>query len=158
MRSTSRYSRRQVLVGGGVAILGWPLRSLAKPDDAIAVVMHPSKRIGKLEKKQLRAIFLATRTMWGDGHPIEPLNLVETNPLRIAFDRAVLDMSPEEVSRYWIDRKIRGDSRPPRRLQTPSAVLAVVARNEDSIGYLPASMVNSTVQVVARVEDNQVIS
>lgn len=151
------HSRRDVLILGGLAVLLWPARSLAKPE-SIAVIVHPSNHVGKLEKKQLRAIYLNMRTSWSDGRSIEALNLADGNALRVAFDRAVLDMDPDEVARFWIDRKIRGDSRPPRRLQSPAAVLAVVSRNEDAIGYVPASMVNASVQVVARIEDNQVVS
>jgi hypothetical protein len=33
---------------------------------------------------------------------------------RIGFDQTVLRMGPDEVNRFWIDRKIRGLPGPPR--------------------------------------------
>jgi hypothetical protein len=72
------------------------------------------------------------------------------------FDSVVLGMNPDEVARYWIDRRIRGDSRPPRKVQSASTVLALVAKSEGGIGYVPLADVNASVKVVARVEGGQV--
>ncbi len=70
---------------------------------------------------------------------------------------AVLGLDPEGVARYWIDRKIRGGERPPRKVASPSAVRPRRGRGRarGGIGYLLASDVNPTVKVIARIRDGR---
>ena len=49
--------------------------------------------------------------------PYEILGLLGCLPRtvdRVGFDQVVLKMDPDAVGRFWIDRKIRGGSGPPR--------------------------------------------
>jgi hypothetical protein len=60
-------------------------------------------------------------------------------PKRISFDQAVLGYSPKEAARYWIDRKIRGQSGPPQTIDSAEVVMKVVANLPGSIGYVRVS-------------------
>jgi hypothetical protein len=66
----------------------------------------------------------------------------------VRFDQAVLGMTPERVSRYWIDRKIRGQSGPPRALDSADLVQRVVARLDGGIGYVRMNELKADVKVV----------
>jgi hypothetical protein len=57
-------------------------------------------------------------------------------------------MNPEEVTRYWIDRKIRGQSGPPKSIDSPDLLQRVVARLAGAIGYVNAGEMRSEVQAV----------
>jgi hypothetical protein len=48
-------------------------------------------------------------------------------------------MSPDQVARYWVDRKIRGQSGPPKSIDSPSVLQRVVAQIKASIGYVRVS-------------------
>jgi len=76
------------------------------------------------------------------------LNLPASSDARARFDQAVLGMNPETVSRYWIDRKIRGQSAPPKALEGPDLVQRVVTRLDGAIGYVRLSEVKAEVKVV----------
>ena len=147
--------RRKLLLGCVAVALCWTDFSQAG-EEAIAVVVSRSNPVNALSKEDLRPIYLTTKTVWSNGTSIEPFNLPETSPLRAMFDSVVLGMNPDEVARYWIDRRIRGDSRPPRKVQSSSTVLALVAKSEGAIGYVPLADVNASVKVIARVEGGQV--
>jgi ABC-type phosphate transport system substrate-binding protein len=147
--------RRKLLLGCVAVALCWTDFSRAG-DETIAVIVSRSSPVGALSKEDLRPIYLTTKTAWSSGQTIEPFNLPETSPHRTMFDSVVLGMNPDEVARYWIDRRIRGDSRPPRKVQSASTVLALVAKSEGGIGYVPLADVNASVKVVARVEGGQV--
>ena len=82
------------------------------------------------------------------GKRLVPLNLTPASDNRVRFDQAVLGMTPEAVSRYWIDRKIRGQSGPPKALDAPDLVQRVVARLDGAIGYVRANEVKAGVKVV----------
>lgn len=66
-------------------------------------------------------------------------------------------MSAEEVAKYWIDQRVRGGAPPPRQVPDPALALRLVAKLPGSVAYVPSSMVNSQVKVVARVSDGKVI-
>jgi hypothetical protein len=82
------------------------------------------------------------------GKRLVPLNLPSSSEHRIRFDQAVLGMDPETVSRYWVDRRIRGQSGPPKSLGTPDLVQGVVARLDGAIGYVHVSEVKADVKVL----------
>jgi len=147
--------RRKLLLGCVAVALCWTDFSRAG-EEIIAVIVSRSSPISTLGKEDLRPIYLTTKTVWANGQGIEPFNLPETSSLRTNFDSVVLGMNPDEVARYWIDRRIRGDVRPPRKVQSAGTVLSLVAKSEGAIGYVPLSDVNASVKVIARVEGGQV--
>ena len=148
--------RRKLLLGCiAVVALSWADPSDAG-SDAIAVIVNKANPVGSLSQENLRPIYLMTKTVWSNGVAVEPFNLPEGNNMRTAFDGAVLGMNPDEVARYWIDRRIRGDARPPRKVPSPGTVLSLVAKSEGAIGYVPIAEVNASVKVIARVEGGQV--
>ncbi len=102
-----------------------------------------------LTPAELEAIFRSSRRHWQDGGPIVAFNLPPGSPERAAFDRAVLQLSPEEVARYWIDRRIRGGDPPPRGVSNASLVLRLVAQLPTGIAYVPATLVRDGVRTVA---------
>jgi hypothetical protein len=124
--------------------------SAGEPDPAhIAVVVHPQNKLQGLSSSKLRAIFMRNRIRWPDGKPIWLLNWDGRSGLRISFDQLVLKMSPDKVSRYWIDRRIRGLGRPPRSIGSAQVIQSIVSRQEKAISYLRATEVGPKVKVLA---------
>jgi len=76
-----------------------------------------------------------------DGEKILPFNLAAASPDRVAFDSKVLGLAPAQVSAYWIDRKIRGQSGPPKSIESSATMMQVVAKLKNSIGYTRMSNV-----------------
>ena len=122
----------------------------------IAVVANKESRVASLSRDELRQIFQTKTTRLPDGTRSDPVNLPQGNEVRTSFDRAVLGMDPNQVARYWVDRKIRGGNGPPKRLPSSLLVVKHVARTPGGLGYVPASAVTSEVTVVARVNGGQV--
>ena len=75
-----------------------------------------------------------------------PFNAQPKTAERTGFDRGVLGMSPDEVGRYWVDRKVRGQSGAPRSLPSVMHVQKVVAKFPNAISYLPADQLTADVQ------------
>ncbi|WP_437715741.1 hypothetical protein WMF45_04540 [Sorangium sp. So ce448] len=140
-----------------LALLGMtPSASSFAEADEIVVVVNQANPVRAAGRDTLRPIFQTARTEWY-GRSVMPVNLPEGSPLRQRFDMAVLGLDPESVARYWIDRKIRGGERPPRRVASPSAVLRAVGEEAGGIGYIAASDLNPTVKVIARIRDGRVL-
>jgi hypothetical protein len=141
-----------------IAILALSAAGRADPSIEIAVVANVSCGVRRLDANELAALFSAARHRWARGTPVVALNLPPGDPVRGAFDRAVLHLDAEEVGRFWIDERIRGGARPPRQVNDPPTVVRVVALLEGSIGYVPASAVRGPVIVVARIRNGSVVT
>ena len=61
-----------------------------------------------LSRDQLKSIFQTRTTRLPTGEKAAPVNLPQGGSLRVGFDQAVLGLGPDQVARYWVDRKIRG--------------------------------------------------
>jgi hypothetical protein len=112
----------------------------------LVVVVARTSAVTNVSRVDLKRSFLGDAITVGDVR-LAPFNAESTTEPRAGFDASVLGMTPEQVGRYWIDRKIRGQGAPPRSL--PAAYLAkVVARYPGAIGYLPADQLTPDVKAV----------
>jgi hypothetical protein len=116
--------------------------------EPIAIIVHPENPLTNISLQDLRAIFLRLTTRWPENKIIVLINWAALSQTRVAFDREVLKMSPDEVSAFWIDCRIRGLGAPPRSLTAPQLILAIVARIKESVSYLPLKLVNNKVKVL----------
>ena len=114
----------------------------------LAVVVAKGSKITGLSRADLRRCFTGTPVTSG-GSRLIPFNYAPGSAERTAFDRGVLGMSPDEAGRFWIDRKVRGQSSAPRTLPSAAYVVKVVAKFPGAISYVPADQVTADVKVIA---------
>jgi hypothetical protein len=134
--------RRQFLrvllsLGFGASIK--PLHAASEP---IAVVMGSNSQHRAMSSDRLRRVFLAIPTDDDTGRRFVPINLAQTSHVRERFDRNVLNMSPEQIARYWIDQRLRGN-KPPRSGSSLELVRRALQELPGAISYLPVSQVGS---------------
>jgi hypothetical protein len=111
----------------------------------LAVIIAKSSPLESISLQDLRNLYRGDRLV---GHQLIPFAFQAGTPERIAFDQAVLGMSPDDVARYWIDRKIRGQSGAPRAIDSADLLMRVVAKLEGGLGYVRASDVKDYVKVL----------
>jgi ABC-type phosphate transport system substrate-binding protein len=139
------------------ALLVAPARAFsAASGEPLDIIVNVSSPIARLSSAEVEAIFTRSMTRWNDGTALIPLNLPSGSAERDRFDRTVLRLSPDEVSRFWFDRRVRGLGLPPKQVPDSALMLGVVSNLKGSIGYLPASRGRSGVKVVARIVDGKV--
>lgn len=119
-------------------------RPAAADSKRIVIVVAKSSSMRNISKSDLRHCFLGEPLEDG-GLTLAPFNANPGTPERTGFDSAVLGMSPDQVGRYWVDRKIRGQSGAPRALPSPAHVAKVVAKFPGAIGYLAADQLTADV-------------
>lgn len=113
--------------------------------EPIVLVVSPELRLTDLSRAELRRAFGGDATYAGTKRLV-PFNYAPGDPLRVTFDSLVLGLSKDEVARYWVDRKIRGQSAPPRTVPSPAFMVAVAARLVGAIGYIPESALSAKVR------------
>ncbi len=101
-----------------------------------------------LKMTELRRIFTNADDSGFSGQRSIPFNHPARSSDRVGFDLTVLHMNPEEVSRFWIDRKIRGLPGPPRAVDSLSQLLRLVSHTSGGVGYARPSQLTSDVRVI----------
>lgn len=114
----------------------------------LVVVVAKGSSVTNVSRSDLKRCFTGETVSAGD-RPLVPFNAAPNTPERSGFDKAVLGMSPDEVGRFWVDRKVRGQSAAPRSLPSSAHIAKVAAKFPGAIGYLPADQMTSDIQAVA---------
>jgi hypothetical protein len=144
-------TRRNALLGcAAVGSLVWLAPSPAGAEggaEPLAIVSAKQGGAAELSIYQLKRLFLGD-TVLGPSGELIALNRDTKGPERIGFDHSVLGMSPEAVARYWIDRRIRGQSGAPKAVEPAAVVQRVVARLPRAVAYVRLSEVSPEIQIV----------
>lgn len=127
---------RTLFVALCISALFW---QQAKAD--VVIVVHPSMN----ETISMDDI---SRVYTGRSSILEPINLIDSNPLRSTFDEKALGRSSSQVKAHWSKLVFTGKGTPPKELASDSDVLAFVAENEFAIGYLHSAKVDDSVKVI----------
>lgn len=149
---TSRTGR--VWCSGWLAILLLTLgaeaaRSEEAPSKVIAVVVHPKNPVQTLSANELRDIFLKRRQVWPGGQTIIPINPPLESAVKLAFERSVLGMTPQQVGAYWVKAAVTGKTTAPRRVGTTSLAKQLVAALPGAVAYIELSLVDASVKAIA---------
>lgn len=100
------------------------------------VVVHASNPVVSVTRAELSAIYMKRTRSWQDGRQIVPVD--QASRLREPFSRAVHGKSVAYVTRYWQRLLFSGRAVPPRELRSDAAVLELVRRNAEAVGYVDA--------------------
>jgi hypothetical protein len=140
-----------LLVVGAVAALllalaPRPVR--AGNDVALAVIVAPTSKMTNVALSDLRRVFQSERVTDPDGNRLIALNHPPKTPDRVGFDQVVMRMDADQVGRFWIDRKIRGGSGPPRTVESLATLRRVVEKLPGAIGYIRPGQLSSEVRAI----------
>ena len=113
----------------------------------LVVVTAKGSGLTNISRGDLKRCFLG-ESVSGGGKTLVPFNAATATPERTGFDKAVLGMSPDEVGRFWVDRKVRGQGGAPRSLPSAAHIAKVAAKFPGAIAYLPEDALTSDVQPV----------
>jgi hypothetical protein len=132
-----------------VAAFGAPRPAPADAaESGLVLVVAKGSPISNVTKAELNRIFSGD-SMKIDGQAVVPFALAAGLPERHAFDLIVLGLGPDEVNKYWIDRRIRGQGNPPKSAPSPEVIAKVVASFAGAMGYVPVSALAPGLKPVA---------
>lgn len=121
----------------------------AAPANALVIVTQKSSALSDLTLRELKRLYQSEQVNGPDGTQIIPLNRPVGSSARVAFDQLVLKMDPDEVGRYWIDRKIRGQTGAPKAIPSLDLLRRAVASVAGTLTYLSAAEVTADLKVVS---------
>lgn len=135
-----------ILMAAGALWFGWPGATQAQAPGPIAVILNPHNLEAGLAREDLRHLYLGVRTAFPNRSPVLLLALPGISE---RFYATALDMSRDEVKRYWIGLVFSGDSAvPPKEVADVAELKRLVAKHPGAVGFIPARDADSTVRVV----------
>lgn len=141
-----QISRRSIILGSAALSAG-SIVSPAHAGESLVVIVNPANQESP-NRSDLAAMFTTRKQSWGGGRRVVPFNFPAKHDLRVAFDEAVLKMGPDDIARYWIDRRIRGGNPPPKQVPSGAMIVKLVQKLDGAVGYVPKSMVSGDVRVI----------
>jgi hypothetical protein len=110
--------------------------------------MGASARLKDISSGTLRRVFQGLPTEFEGGKRFIPLNHAPGSPARVQFDRAVLGLEPSQVGAFWIDRRIRDESPPPRTVPSADLATRIAASLPGIITYIPPELLNAAIKPI----------
>ena len=105
-------------------------------EPAFNVIVHRDNPIASITRAELSAIYMKRTRSWAGGREIVPVDQPAASPVRERFSRAVHGKNAAYVTRYWQRLIFSGRGIPPRQLQNDAAVLELVRKSRNAIGYI----------------------
>jgi hypothetical protein len=132
-----------------VSLLAFVPRAVRAGNDvSLAVIVAPTSKLTNLSLADVRRVFQSERLTDPDGNRLIALNHPPKTVDRVGFDRVVMGMDADAVGRFWIDRKIRGGSGPPRTVESLSTLRRVVEKLPGAIGYIRPGQLSNEVRPI----------
>lgn len=122
-------------------VLGQGVQAPVAAADEFVVIVHPSVTGAKIRRADLAAVFLKKALRWSAGGGLaDPVDQSGTSAVRKAFSEAVIQQPVAQVVQYW-QKAMFGASglRPPPVKNSDADVIAYVAKNAGSVGYVSAA-------------------
>jgi hypothetical protein len=134
----------------GLALAGALTGPASRADAAdvpLAVIVGEASPLTNLSKSALRRAFLSEPTVEA-GVKLLPLNQNPGTSERSRFDSAILGLQPDDMPRFWIDQRIRGQGSPPRAIPSVALLGRLLAQLPGAISYVKATEVPAGVKVL----------
>lgn len=113
----------------------------------VAVVVHPSND-ASLDKGSIGKLFLGKKKKFSNGRTALPINAPSGASVRDEFNEKVVGRNSSQVKAYWSKLLFTGKWVPPKEIPSDAEVIALIAANPDTIGYVDAGSVTDAVKVV----------
>jgi hypothetical protein len=146
-------TRRAFVKWTGVALAALSIQgsshaALAQTPAPLVVVVARNSPIEHLSRFELKKLYMGANLQAPGGERVLAFHQMYSAPDRVAFEHSVLGMAPDELARYWIDRKIRGESGAPHVVGSPELLQRVVSRLSYSVGYVRLDQVGPELRVL----------
>lgn len=116
--------------------------------EPIAVVVNADSGVTRLSRDEVIALFLGRQKRLGAGLVAIPVDQVRPPETQARFYRLLVNKELAEINAYWSRLYFSGQAQPPRKAQSASEVLDLVAANKGTIGFVEAGKVDRRVRVV----------
>lgn len=113
----------------------------------VVIVANKNVPVDTLSKKDLKNIYLGTKTKWEDKRRIGFV-LLESGPIHKNFIETYIKRSPIQFSRYWKNMVFTGKGDYPKIFNTDQQVIKYLESSDGTIGYISAETLSDKVKII----------
>ena len=124
----------------------WP--NISRAQGGFRLIVHPTNPVTTLRAAQISKLFLGKQTKWSNGQPAQPVDQVESSPVRRKFSQAIHGMDVPSVKSFWQEVVFSGRGEPPPERASDADVVAYVRVNPNAVGYLSDTTATDAVKVI----------
>ncbi|WP_420231612.1 phosphate ABC transporter substrate-binding protein [Pseudomonas sp. ABY48] len=135
------------LIGFAVAGFAVCAASAAVKADVV-VVVATSSPVKALARNQVADIFLGKTSRFPGGGQAIPIDLTEDSPTRDEFYTTFTGKSAAQLKAHWSKIIFTGRGQPPQSVSSSAQVKKRVAETPDTIGYIDARELDSSVRAL----------
>lgn len=132
-------SSRTGFPGAGLALLLLVLAVSPAAAEELVVIVNAANPVGPLTPQEVKGYFLKRFPVWRNGEKVRPADHNMAGPDRAAFLSKVLNMTSDELQRYWIERQYASAEHPPAGLDDDPSVVKFVSFFKGGIGFVTKS-------------------
>ena len=115
----------------------------------VAIVVNPDNSVNNLPMAELKKIFRGERQYWSANSPVLLLMHAPGARERGVILRAVLQMSEDEYTQYWVAKIMRAEAPfPPAAVFSFEMIREGVRGNRGAIGYVSANGVPAGLKIL----------
>jgi ABC-type phosphate transport system substrate-binding protein len=112
------------------------------------LIANLANRANALDRGEASKLFLGKRAKWPSGAPVQPVDLVESSPVRRRFSNEILGMGVQNVKSYWQEMVFAGRGNAPPERATDAEVIEFVKANPNAVGYIGAMTPSDGVKIL----------
>ena len=127
--------------------LGLPKTQVRAAPEPLLVIVGLKFPVKDIRLADLKTLFRGEPTVV-TGKRLIPINHDLGTSARVAFDRALLGLSPDAVGRFWVDRRIRDEGSPPKSV-APELALRIVVALPNAVTYGTQAQLNPKVMAIS---------
>ncbi len=117
-------------------------------EDVVVVVNKDNTNT--IDLAYVAKIYSGAVRSWPDGSAVIALDYPEDADVRVQFSLKILNRSVANMRAIWSQNIFSGKGLPPRVIASDEEIKRTIVANKYSIGYMPASQVDSSVKVLTR--------
>lgn len=127
-------------------LTGMALLFSASAMSEVAVIIHPDNP-NVLDKETVSRLFLGKQRTFPNGESALVYALPNAHKATTEFIKGALDKNNTQWRAYWSKRMFTGKGRPPSVREDTEAMLKMVERNPNAVGFIDIKDVNKNVKV-----------
>jgi len=111
----------------------------AGPSAGYRIIVNAANPATDVTRGEVAALFLRGLARWRHGASSAPVDQSLGSPVREAFSRDLLGMTPGGVRRHWEERMVSARETPPPARASDEEVVTHVEKKAGGIGYVTAA-------------------
>jgi ABC-type phosphate transport system substrate-binding protein len=136
----------RLLLGVALGLASRPVAAHAQ--GGFVLIANASNPISTVSRVEASRLFLLKRIRWSTGQRAEPVDQVESSPVRRQFSSAIHGMDVPSVKSYWQEIVFSGKGDPPPERASDALVFAFVRTHPNGLGYVARATPADGVKIV----------